>query len=135
MKSFCFLDLTTTNVFIYSDVLKRQKMIYKVQGWEFALWFFERIVRFLWVKERNSDLLFSKERIPIFLFFKERREQIAPVTLWKRAVKRKKWKSSEKLSKTWWKLRIFWANRSFFIERIACLFFRAKEQLLTIFFC
>ena len=77
MKSFRFLDLTTNNVFIYSDVLKLQKMIYKVQGWEFALCFFGRIVCFLWVKDRNSDLLFSKERIPIFLFFKERREQIA----------------------------------------------------------
>ena len=31
-----------------------------LQGWDFTLYFFERIARFLWAKERNSDSLFSK---------------------------------------------------------------------------
>ena len=31
-----------------------------IQGWDFTLYFFERIARFLWAKERNSDSLFSK---------------------------------------------------------------------------
>ena len=39
----------------------------KIQGWEFALWFFEGIARFY---EQNSFLLFFKERIPILLFLK-----------------------------------------------------------------
>ena len=32
----------------------------KNQGWEFALWFFERIARVLRAKERNSDSVFEK---------------------------------------------------------------------------
>ena len=37
------------------------KIVLIFQGLEFALWFFERITRFLRAKEQNSDLLFFKE--------------------------------------------------------------------------
>ena len=47
------------------------------QGWEFALWFFNQITRFLWVKEWNSDKLLEKSSSLLSLFCREQQEQIA----------------------------------------------------------
>ena len=97
---------------------KSQQDVNKCQGWEFALWFFEKINHFLLAKELPS--LFCKEHqersthgfsfilsdesemLPSH-FKKERRQRFA--------LRLKKGKSSEKLSKTY-------ENTNFF-ERIA----------------
>ena len=46
----------------------RTEYIQYRQGWEFALWFFVRIARFLRATEQKSDLLFEKSELLFSLF-------------------------------------------------------------------
>ena len=93
-----------------------------LQGWEFALWFFEQVASFLC--ERKSEIVISFiffERIALSLFCKEWHERIAHGS----SLKKSKWAKSNrsasllgikrgKTVKNIQKIQIFQANRSFF---------------------
>ena len=86
---------------------------------------------FLWAKEQNSDLLFSKSESRTVALLKERRSEE------RRERFAKKGKSSEKLSKAWWKPRIvlsesllfweFWKSKSARLSK--------KEQITHVTLC
>ena len=94
------------------------KYLHFCQGWEFALWFFERIAHLLWVKEQNSYSLLEKSKLLPSLFYKEWWERRATGVV--RSKKREKqWKTVQNMVKN-----------TIFLERIAGF---CKQSLTSLF--